>query len=563
MVYIQVNDHQKYLKIAADLNSRKKPIYAKRGIICDRNGEPLAINVPIHTVTADCSHIKDAAGLAKIAAPILKMDVADLEQKFRTNRKYIVLKRGVSEDDAVALKKATQDNKQLRGLGFEDSTDRVYPNGNMLCHVLGFMDFDGKGVQGVEMSMEDYLHGENGYRHIAQDPSGREIVVYRGQERAPRNGLTVRLTIDMGLQAIVENELDNAYKELKPEHAVAIMVRPQTGEILAMACRPAFDLNAVNKANPEEMKNRTIVDMVEPGSTFKIVATSGSMNEGITSEKTQIFCENGRFAYGGKILRDTHGHGMLDIFNILVKSSNIGAAKLAMMMGDQKFYEYVRRFGFGEKTGIMLPGEITGLVHPPQRWDKLTITRMPMGQAVAVTPLQIVMGMAVIANGGHLMSPQIVKEISSNEGETLMKFDPITIREVIRPEVARYINTGLSEVVSEHGTAPLAKVPGFTAAGKTGTAQKVNPKGGYMDGKYVVSFVGYMPAENPEFVTIVLVDNASVPSNLNYGGLVAAPIFSRIAEKSARYMDLVPSPKMLPVAHADTAAPGNDFVKED
>ncbi|MEO6053292.1 MAG: penicillin-binding protein 2 [Chthoniobacterales bacterium] len=561
MVHIQVNQHQKYLKIAADQNSSRKAIYAKRGIICDRNGEPLAINVPIHTVFADGSHINDAVALAKVAAPFLKMDAKELEQKLRTKRPYLVIKHGVSEEDTVALKKATQDNKQLRGLGYEDSTDRVYPNGTMLCHVLGFMDFNGKGIQGIEMSMEDYLHGENGYRYIEHDPSGREIVVYRGQERAPRDGLTVRLTIDMGLQTIVENELDAAYKTLKPEHAVAIMVRPQTGEILAMACRPAFDLNEVNKANPEEMKNRTITDMVEPGSTFKIVATSGSMNEGVTDEKTQIFCENGSYAYGGKVLHDTHGHGLLDILNILIKSSNIGAAKLAMKMGDQKFYEYVRRFGFGEKTGIMLPGEINGLVPPPQRWDKLTITRMPMGQSVAATPLQIVMGMSVIANGGHLMSPQIVKEIRDRDGKTVMKFDPVVVRDVIRKEIADYINTGLSGVVSDQGTAPLAKVPGFTAAGKTGTAQKVNPKGGYMDGKYVVSFVGYMPAENPEFVSIVLVDNAALPSNLNYGGLVAAPVFSKIAEKSARYMDLIPSPKVLPVAHLDTQ--GSDFVKED
>ncbi|MEO6848043.1 MAG: penicillin-binding protein 2 [Chthoniobacterales bacterium] len=564
LIYLQVGEHQKYTKLAADKNSRKQIIYAKRGTICDRNGELLAINVPIRMVVADCSLIKDPAALAKLAAPMLKMDEKELCQKFQggADRKYVVIKRGVAEEDAMALRTAMQ-KKNMRGLDFDPSTRRVYPNGAMLCHVLGFLDYNGKGIQGVESTLEDYLSGENGYRHIEHDRTGREIAIYRGQERPARDGLSARLTIDMGLQTIVENELDSAFKTLKPEHATAIIVRPQTGEILAMASRPNFDLNEVNKAQPEQMKNRAIVDMVEPGSTFKIVVTSGSINDGFVNDKTEIFCENGKFFYGGKILKDHHGYGSLTVHDILVKSSNIGAAKLAMKMGDQKFYEYVRRFGFGEKTGILLPGEIPGLVHSPQYWDKLTITRMPMGQAVAVTPLQIVMGMSVIANGGNLMAPQIVKEISSDDGATLMKFDPVTVRRVIKPETAHYINEGLMGVVSPQGTAPLATVTNFLVGGKTGTAQKVNPKGGYMEGKYVVSFVGYMPAEKPELTCIVIIDNASVPPNLNYGGLVAAPIFSRIAEKSARHLDILPGVNnQQPIAHSGVV-PENDYVKDD
>jgi cell division protein FtsI/penicillin-binding protein 2 len=230
----------------------------------------------------------------------------------------------------------------------------------------------------------------------------------------------------------------------------------------------------------------------------------------------------------------------MSVHDIMVKSSNIGCAKMAMMMGGEKFHEYVRRFGFGERLGIELPGEIPGLVHPPSRWDKLTITRMPMGHSVAVTPLQITMGMAVIANGGSLMAPQVVKSIESQDGEVEHK-QPRVVREVVPEKTARFVSNSLAAVTQPGGTATFARVNGFDVAGKTGTAQKVSEKGGYAPGKYVVSFVGYMPAEDPRFVCLVMVDDAKISSGLNYGGLVAAPIFSRIAERSARHLDLVPN----------------------
>jgi cell division protein FtsI/penicillin-binding protein 2 len=281
------------------------------------------------------------------------------------------------------------------------------------------------------------------------------------------------------------------------------------------------------------------------------VVASAALTERVISPKTLIYCENGAFSYGGRVLRDHHGYGQMNVHDILMKSSNIGSAKMALMMGDQKFYEYVRRFGFGERTGVALPGEISGLVHPPARWDRLTITRMPMGQSVAVTPLQLVMGMSVIANGGKLMRPQIVKSIQDKDGHEILSMKPEVVREVIPSETARFVSGALTEVVGERGTAALARVSGFTVAGKTGTAQKVDSKGGYAAGKYVVSFVGYIPAEDPRFVCLILIDDAKLSSGLNYGGLVAAPIFSRVAEKAARYLDLVPAPRataILPVA---------------
>jgi cell division protein FtsI (penicillin-binding protein 3)/stage V sporulation protein D (sporulation-specific penicillin-binding protein) len=547
LVELQVAKHQEYAQLAAEKHTMRQVIHARRGLIFDRNGELLAANVPVRTVVADGSHVKDPAALAKVAAPYLDMKEEELRAKLTSGRKYIVIRHELAEDKALALGKALQDAKQ-RGLYFEPDAVRTYPNGQMLGHVLGFLDHEGNGIQGVELTMEKSLRGRDGYRYIEHDRTGREIMLYRGQEEPAGHGLNVRLTIDMGLQAILEEELDSAFRDLRPEMAVGILVDPNTGEILAMANRPCFDPNRPGDARPEQMKNRAIVDMVEPGSVFKIVVSSGALNEGTVNEKTSIYCENGAFAYGGRILRDHHGYGAMGVHDILVKSSNIGSAKMALMMGDTKFHEYVRRFGFGERTGIKLPGEIPGLVHPPHRWDKLTITRMPMGQSVAVTPLQMAMGMSVIANGGRLLAPQIIRSVEDSDGSVVLNEPPKVVREVVAPKAANFVSEALSGVVGDGGTAQLAKVAGFTVAGKTGTAQKVSPAGGYAQGKYVVSFVGYLPQENPRFVCLVMLDDAKVASNLNYGGLVAAPVFSRIGERAARYLDLVPCLRAEPAA---------------
>ncbi len=543
LIYLGVTKHAEFAELAARKNSIRQTIYAARGLIYDRNGEALTENAPIRTAFADGSHIKDPGLLAAAAAPFLRIDELELRailtKAVETDDKYEILARGLPAENAIDLQKFMGE-QGLRGIYFEHDSERIHPNGSMLSHVLGFTNHERIGVQGIEASMDEFLQGQNGFRHIERDRTGKEIVVYRGQERAPRDGMNVSLTIDMGIQSIVEDELDAAFAELRPEKAIAVLVDPKTGEVLAMANRPAFDPDDIGSADPTAMKNRAIIDQVEPGSVFKIVPAGGALNEGIVNSETTIYCESGRFAYGGKILRDHHGYGNLNVHDIIKKSSNIGCAKLALRMGDNLFYEYAKRFGFGERTGIELPGEISGTVHPPANWDALTITRMPMGHAVAVTPLQMVMAMAVVANGGNLMAPRVVKSVSDSQGKVIREFAPNVVRNVLNPETAYLLNDALASVVGPGGTAQLAAVPGFTVAGKTGTAQKVADTGGYADGKYVVSFVGYLPAEDPAFVCIVMIDNPDIPAHLNYGGLVAAPIFSRISERTARQMDLKP-----------------------
>jgi cell division protein FtsI (penicillin-binding protein 3)/stage V sporulation protein D (sporulation-specific penicillin-binding protein) len=564
LIYLQAIKHDEYAGLAAEKHVYKQIIHAERGTILDANNEVLAHNIPVQTVVADATHLNNREEIVDLVSKELGLPPAQVAEKLSSERRYIIVKREVPQAQAGALREKLR-AANLRGIYLEHDATRVYPNGSMLCHVIGFTDFDHRGIQGVEASMEEYLHGQDGFRFIEHNRAGQEIVPYRGQERPQRDGYQVHLTVDLSLQNIVENEIDAAMEEYSPQKATIILMRPQTGEILAMANRPDFDLNLRSEAKPEEMKNRAIIDMMEPGSTFKIVAAAAALNERKLRPDSTIFCENGLWNFGGAALHDHRAFSYLSVRDILVKSSNIGAAKLALSVGEQRFYEYIRRFGFGERTGIELPGEINGLIRPPQAWSKISITRIPMGHEVGVTPLQMTVAMAVIANGGKLVTPRIIKSINTPEGKTISSLSPVTLRQVISPETAREIGDALRGVVSDRGTAAAAAVPGFTIAGKTGTAQKVDPRGGYEQGKYVVSFAGYLPADHPEFVGLVVLDDAHTSKpELNYGGLIAGPIFSRLAEKAARYLDLEPHEeirKAIPVERVEKTTPAERIRK--
>ncbi len=556
LVYLQVSRHDHYAALAAEKHSTRQTIYARRGAITDSAGIPLAANEPVKTVVVDASLLRNPDLASEILARHLDLPKAVVQEKLarqvwsESKQKmdgapYIVIKREVPENIAEGVLKELGENR-LRGVFLEQDSIRVYPNGGMLCHVVGFINHDGVGQEGVERSMNDWLKGHDGYRYTERDRTGKEMVAFRKLERAPRDGNTVRLTVDMALQDIVESELDVAVKQYRPKMATCILMRPSTGQILAMANRPHYDLNQREGVKDETRKNRAIMDQVEPGSTFKIVTTAAALDHKLVRADTSLNCENGKFTYGGSTLHDHgHGYGDLTVNDVLVKSSNIGVAKLGLMLGDQRLYEYVRRFGFGERTGVQLPGEIPGIVHPPHRWSKISITHIPMGHEVGATPMQVVNAMCTIANRGRLMTPQIVASITDPTGQSVAEFAPVEVRQVMSPEVAEKVVQALMEVVSKKGTAEKAHVPGFQVAGKTGTAQKISPTGGYEHNKYVVSFAGFFPADKPEICALVLLDDAVAPSNLNYGGQIAAPVFSRIAIRAARHLNLTPSPEFM------------------
>jgi len=506
----------------------------RRGSILDANGNLLANSLSVHIVTADATiTTPHAAEVAEELAPLLRTDTESLTQKLSGQTHYVRLSPRVKlDEDAVQKIRAMK----LKGISFEDQFVRSYPNGSLASHVIGFVDAEHKGVQGIEASMEDYLQGQAGYEVIERDRKGHEIRALRAEDLGPQNGLNVVLTIDQVIQHIAEQELDKAMEQFKPQAGVIIVSRPKTGEILAMSSRPTFDPTDMSATSADARRNRCISDVAEPGSTFKIVVCSGALNDGIVTLGDQFDCENGAFMYAGRVLHDAHPFGVLSVEEILFHSSNIGAAKVALRMGPARLYDYIRRYGFGHKTEIALPGEVSGIAHPLSRWNSLSITRIPMGHEIAVTPLQMLMAMNTIANNGVRMKPMIVKSIISEEGATVLQYQPRAVGPVITPRASELMAIALRKVVGPEGTAPKAAVEGFDVAGKTGTAQKIE-NGQYVR-KYYSTFVGYFPASNPEISILVSLDDPV--GNVYYGGSVAGPVFRAAAEKVAEYLGMEP-----------------------
>jgi cell division protein FtsI/penicillin-binding protein 2 len=506
----------------------------RRGSILDANGNLLAESLSVRIVTADATiTAPHASEVAEKLAPLLRTDVESLAQKLSGQSHYVRLSPRVKlDEDAVQQIRAMK----LKGIYFEDQLVRSYPNGPLASHVIGFVDAEHKGVQGIEASMEDYLQGQSGYEVIERDRKGREIRALRTEELGPQNGLNVVLTIDQVIQHIAEQELDRAMEQFKPQAGAIIVTRPKTGEILAMSSRPTFDPTDMGATCADARRNRCISDVAEPGSTFKIVVCSGALNEGLVTLTDPFNCENGAFIYAGRVLHDAHPYGVLSVEEIVFHSSNIGAAKVGLKMGPARVYDYIRRYGFGRKTEIALPGEVSGIAHPLSRWNSLSITRIPMGHEIAVTPLQMLMAMNTIANKGVRMKPMIVKSVVGEDGATLLQYRPQAVERVITPQASELMATALRKVVGPEGTAPKAAVPGFDVAGKTGTAQKIE-NGQYVR-KYYSTFVGYFPAADPEVSILVSLDDPE--GDVYYGGSVAGPVFRAAAEKIAEYLGLEP-----------------------
>jgi cell division protein FtsI/penicillin-binding protein 2 len=572
LVDLQVFRHEE-LRAQAKRNTqrviKREPL---RGQIRDIRGVPLATSVQAKIVCADPKMIGERwAEMAHVLAPLLEMDRGHLAQKlqprilrYQTNGEpvidqHVVLKNkvrmeqweqiqqaltqssfGMNESSLTKAQAYYRKNLQQRAVLTEEDQLRVYPNQSLAAHVLGYVGSGDAGEvigrNGIELSMESKLAGVGGWRRTEIDNRRREIVAYRDQDVEPRDGLNVVLTIDSGLQYIVETELAEAMRKHTPISASAIMVRPRTGEILAMATFPNFDPNRPGAYSMDALRNRVISDIAEPGSTFKIVVVSGALNDNIVKLSDHFHCENGRFLYAGRVLHDHDPYGVLSVESIITKSSNIGSAKIGIRMGQERLYEYVKDFGFGIRTGLPLPGEVSGIVHPIKSWSKVSIAQIPMGHGIAATPLQMVMAMSAIANDGRLMRPMLIDRLEDAAGNIVAKFEPQVVREAVTSTAARQMVAALKTVVEEGGTAAKAKLDHYTAAGKTGTAQKVE-NGVYVKGKYFSSFIGFFPADNPELCISIVLDE---PKQGYYGGQTAAPFFKTIAERSANYLNLKP-----------------------
>ena len=424
----------------------------------------------------------------------------------------------------------------IKGIDFLKESKRVYPNNSLASQIVGYAGTDNKGLEGLELKYDSYLKGSAGYRATFRDARRREIASFEYEYYPSVDGLDLVLTIDDIIQNIAERELDWAVQKFHPIGACIIVMDPRNGDILAMSSRPTYDLNSFQRASAGNRRNRAVTDMYEPGSMFKIVTASAALEENKVDLNDRFFCENGAWNHGGgRILHDHTPQGWLTFRQVIERSSNIGTVKVAFKLGGDNLYTYIKRFGFGDMTNIDLPGEVAGFIRPPSQWSGTSMYAIPMGQEVSVSALQMARAMSVIANGGKLVRPRIIQSVQDKHGEIIKEFPPEELRDVISEKTAATMRDILSGVVTD-GTGQLAKVDGYDVAGKTGTSQKIE-NGTYSHSKFIGSFVGFAPVKDPKVVVVVMLDE---PYPQYYGGVVSAPVFSRVVKDTLRYLEIKP-----------------------
>jgi cell division protein FtsI/penicillin-binding protein 2 len=601
LVDLQFLRHEELSAKAQQNTQREFLLEPRRGDILDTKGNPLVTSIFVKTVCADPELIGNyQAEVARVLSPLLQMDeprlVRMLAQRVHENEdgqmvtnQYVRLKQkvptetwekirsamtnlsfGVDERSLSNSVRAFYRDLRQKAIFARDDQLRVYPNQTLAAHVLGYATAEDKevndmpvtqivGREGIERTWDAKLAGVRGWRLTETDGHKRELFNLRAHDVGARDGFNVVLTIDSVIQHFVESALSEAMDKHSPISISGIVIRPRTGEILAMATLPTFDPNNLLLSTPESRRNRVITDIAEPGSTFKIVVVSGALNDGIVRLNDVFDCEQGCFVYGGRQLHDHEHYGTLSVEDIIMKSSNIGAAKIGIKMGEDRLYKYIRNFGFGESTGLPLPGEVGAapFVRPVKQWKKVSLAQIPMGQGISVTRMQMLMAMCAIANNGWLMRPMLVDRLESPDREVVTKCVPQRVRQVISEPTAKLMVQALKRVVSPEGTAPKAALEHYTVAGKTGTAQKVE-NGAYVR-KYFSSFIGFIPVDNPEICISVTMDE---PKKGYYGGQTAAPVFKQIAEQTANYLNIRPDIiEPLSVPDPIAAPAGNNSIK--
>jgi cell division protein FtsI (penicillin-binding protein 3)/stage V sporulation protein D (sporulation-specific penicillin-binding protein) len=546
LIQIQLVDHDRYWRMAIKNHLHPEKIEPTRGTIFDNDGNVLAETQVRTDLFLDGKLVDHpAVQLAQLAA-ILQVPEAQLTGHFDPRNRHDPLADHLTEDVVAKLRAL-----KWPSLILTPHEQRFYPNNNLAAHVLGFVGPDGRGLAGIEKQMDPSLNGVAGERWVEEDGLKQEIAGYQSPETPVVDGYDVTLTIRMAIQHVVEDELDQIVQMYSPNAAYIIVMDPHTGEIMAMGSRPTYDPNDTSTFKPEAVRDRCITDGVEPGSIFKIITLAAGLNEGLINLNTPIFCENGLFHYCGKTLKDDEPNGTLPVMEVMAQSSNIGFAKIALnYLHEQKLYQYARAFGIGSRTGLFEnQGESAGLFRPVSQWSGLSITRIPMGQEVLATPIQMVMAMSVIANGGRLMAPRLVEKVTDKSGRLMQVYQPRLIRQVISPDAAHDVARALEQVTID-GTAKKIRIQDANGdchsyAGKTGTAQKF-VDGAYSHTKFVSSFLGFMPVDDPAFVALVMIDEPH--TSKYYGSEVSAPVFASVAKQMAQLLNL---PADLPASGPD------------
>ncbi|KJJ84558.1 stage V sporulation protein D [Candidatus Omnitrophus magneticus] len=528
LFYLQVLNYNRFAEMADRQHNKFLEVPPKRGIIYDRFMEPFTVNIDKTSIFADPHQIVDQAEIAQILSKILQIDYEAILQKLNTPKAFIWIKRKVSQEEFDAVKRMS-----LKGIHFIKETERNYPNDSMASHVIGFAGMDNRGLEGLELFYDTTLRGQPGLQHFIRDAKLRLVLDNEADSVMARNGLNLVLTVDNVIQHIVETEIKKMAEKYNASTASAVVMEPYTGKILAMVNYPDYNLNDFSTASRDVMNNAVVSYVFEPGSVFKVVTASAVLSEGICDVDTKIHCENGEYEVAGRILHDFHPYGLMTFEDVIAHSSNIGTVKMAMKLGKDKLNDYIKKFGFGSLTGVDLPGEVAGIVRPSRVWSKSDITTVPIGQGIAVTSIQLARAVSVIANGGYLVKPYIVERIVTEDGSIFKDNEPLKKERVIDEEICWKVKEMMEGVV-EKGSGRKAYSEKFITCGKTGTAQMVNPKGGYYDNKYHATFVGFAPKENPLFTIIV---TAQDPHPIHFGGNVAAPAFKEIAEKIFEYIE--------------------------
>jgi len=522
-------DGDRLAGLAHRQHSETEQVTPLRGAILDRSGEPLAMSIRADSVFVRPAELPGDGSGAKVARA-LSIPRVEWLQKVSTPAPFMWLKRQASPGELERLRALN-----VPGVGTIPELRRFYPHGRMASPVIGFAGVDSQGLEGIELAYDAYLRGATAEMSVERDARGRKFVASGWEGDLARQGANVLLTLDSSLQYVAERELDRRVTETRAKGGLVLVLDPRRGEILALAQNPSFDPNRRGGVDRERLRNRAVSDAYEPGSTLKGLLAAAALEHHVVAPSDRFFCEKGRYSFAGRTIHDHHGYGTLSFAEILQVSSNIGAAKVAERLGAKSYHQTLRAFGLGSATGVDLAGEQAGIVRPLASWKPIDLATASFGQGIAVTPLQLAVAYAAIANGGILMRPYIVKRIVDDQGDVLLENQPTVVRRVVSDRTAREVTKMLEAVVAEKGTAPAAAIPGLKIAGKTGTAQKVDfARGGYSGGR-IASFVGYLPADDPQLVMLVIIDE---PRSTIWGGTAAAPVFRSIAEAAAERLGI-------------------------
>ena len=549
--YLQVWKHEEYSRLAENQHAKTVPLRPKRGPILDRTGQALAVSSRADTLYVTPGKVGDAGRLAARLAPILGEPPRDIARRLTVSKKFAPVRRRLTPDMARAVRDLNEP-----ALALVDDSLRLYPNRELAAQLIGFEGAEGRGLAGVEQVWDAHLAGVEGRAVVERDALGREVTGAPLVLKPSVAGQGIMLTIDATIQYLAEKEVDAAWRRTRAKAAMAVAMDPRTGEILAMAIRPTYNPNAFSAATDDDRRVRAVTDPFEPGSTFKVIMAASALEEGVIRPTDRVFGENGAITIANATIHDWKKYGWLTFAEVLQNSSNVGSIKVGLQLGKERYYRYMTGFGFGSPTSLGLPGESRGQLRAPKQWSGLSLATMSIGQEVSVTAVQMVAAFGAVANGGRLMQPQIVRAVLDAEGREVRPFEPKTVRQVISPETARTLTEMMVNVVA-NGTGRHAAIPGYDVAGKTGTAQKMDPATKrYSRAPGVLSFAGFVPADDPRLAMIVLLDE---PKNEKWGSEAAAPIFAAIARETLRYLNVPPrdsSPVPIVRGEIVAAAPG-------